>query len=341
MTADGSTPDAGRPRTVLMCPGQGAYLPGALRHLAGVPAVAEVLTAVDTHAPGGAGTASVGRLLTEPGAPAPEELLRADPLAFDLATYAAAVAAATVTLALLPAPADAVLGHSVGDLAALTAAGALTVRQGLQLLRIRDRLLTTAGLPAAGMAATDLTRAQAADLIRACGTPQVRIAVHNAPAQVVLAGPDAQLGHVGRVAGDRGHRVTRLVSRTAYHHPLLDEVSRAFRSLLRAQPVAPPRIPVYATAAGRRAGTPDRLRAMAAAHLTDSLPFHPALLALDRAGFATYVDSGPRALLATLAKAGLPHRTAVAPLRTPADTDRMHRRLTRVPPAGSAAPGPC
>ncbi|MEU1054798.1 acyltransferase domain-containing protein [Streptomyces sp. NPDC005876] len=341
MTAAGTAPAAGRPRTVLMCPGQGAYLPGALRHLAQVPAVAEVLTAVDTHAPGRAGGVSAARVLTDPGGPAPEDLVRADPLAFDLATYAAVVATAAVVLDHLPVPADAVLGHSVGDLAALTVAGVLTVRQGLQLLRIRDRLLTTAALPAAGMAATDLTPAQAADLIRTCDTPQVRIAVHNAPAQVVLAGPDAQLGEVGARALDRGHRVTRLVSRTAYHHPLLDEVSRSFRSLLRAQPVAPPRLPVHATAAGRRAHTPDRLRAMAAAHLTDPLPFHPALLALGGAGFTTYVDSGPRALLAALAKTALPHCAAVAPLRTPADADRIHRRLSRVPPAGSAAEGPC
>jgi [acyl-carrier-protein] S-malonyltransferase len=339
MTADG--PAAGRPRTVLMCPGQGAYLPGALRHLGDVPVVAEILTTVDTHVPGRAGAGPVGRLLTDPGAPSPEELLGIDPLAFDLATYAAAVAAATVALGLLPAPVDAVLGHSVGDLAALTVAGVLTVRQGLQLLRIRDRLLTTAALPAAGMAATDLTPDQAAGLIRHCGTPQVRIAAHNAPDQVVLAGPDAQLTHVGQAAEERGHRVTRLASRTAYHHPLLDEVRRSFRSLLRAQPVAPPRIPVHATAAGRRAHTPDQLRTMAAAHLTDPLPFHPALLALHRAGFTTYVDGGPRALLAALAKAALPRCTALAPLRTPAGTDRMHRRLTGVPPAGSAPAGPC
>ncbi|WP_320782157.1 ACP S-malonyltransferase [Streptomyces sp. CRN 30] len=323
-----------------MCPGQGAYLPGALRHLRYVPAVAEVLTTVDTHAPAhGSLRVPVGRLLTEEDAPAPEELLRSDPLGFDLATYAAVVASATVLLGLTRHRVDAVLGHSVGDLAALTVAGAVTVRQGVQLLRIRDRLLRTAALPAAGILATDTTAGQAADLIRACGTPQVRIAARNAPAQVVLAGPDAQLAHVRRALEDSGHRVTPLTSRTAFHHPLLDEVHRSFRSLLRAQPLARPVLPVHTTA-GRWATTPAHLRTTAAAHLTEPMELHRTLLTLRRAGFTTFIDSGPRALLSGLVRAGLPGCATAAPLRTPVAADRILRRLNAVAPPRRPGPGP-
>ncbi|MYS76373.1 acyltransferase, partial [Streptomyces sp. SID5926] len=49
MTDDRPAPTGGTPRTVLMCPGQGAYLPGALRHLSGVPSVSRVLGTVDAH----------------------------------------------------------------------------------------------------------------------------------------------------------------------------------------------------------------------------------------------------------------------------------------------------
>lgn len=322
-------PTGGAPRTVLMCPGQGAYLPGALRHLRDVPSVSGTLRRVDAHstALGGTGT-PVARLLTGVGAPGPDQLLLADPLAFDLATYAAVVASATVLLDLATPPVHAVLGHSVGDLAALTVAGAITLEQGVRLLHVRDRLLRDAALPAAGLLATDMTADQAADLLRTGGLPQVRIAAHNAPAQTVLAGPDDQLAAAGRTARALGHRTTGLTSRTAYHHPLLADVHRAFRRLLRAQPVAPPTLAVYTATDARPARTPAQLRTAAAAHLTEPVAFHHTLRAMRLAGFTTYLDSGPRALLSTLAKAGLPDCTTAAPARTPVDVERIRHRLT-------------
>ncbi|XKK61677.1 acyltransferase domain-containing protein [Streptomyces sp. ARC32] len=325
-------PTGGTPRTVLMCPGQGAYLPGALRHLGDVPSVSRVLGEVDAHtgALGGTGP-PVGRLLTDVAAPAPDRLVRTHPLAFDLATYAAVVSCATVLLDLAAPPVHAVLGHSVGDLAALTVAGVVTLEQGVRLLHVRDRLLRDAALPAAGLLATDLTAELAADLLRAEDLPQVRIAARNAPGQTVLAGPDDQLAAVRSAVRALGRRATPLTSRTAYHHPLLAEVQRAFRRLLRAQPVAPPTLPVYTAAAPGPARTPAQLRTVAAAHLSEPLAFHRTLRALRLAGFTTYLDSGPRALLSALARAGLPGCTTAAPSRTPAGLDRIRLRLTAVP----------
>ncbi|MGW0811831.1 ACP S-malonyltransferase [Streptomyces viridiviolaceus] len=339
MTPDRPVPAGGGPRTVLMCPGQGAYVPGALRHLRDHPAVRGVLQAVDAGTPGPVSTvAPVSRLLTEDGAPAPGELLAAGPLAFDLATYSCVVASATVLLTLTHTPVDAVLGHSMGDLAALTVAGVITVHQGAALLGVRDRLLREAALPPAGLLAIDMTDDQAARLIRTCGTPQVRIAARNAPAQTVLAGPDDDLALVRHGAHARGHRATPLTSRTAYHHPLLTEVQRAFRGLLRAQPVKPPALAVY-TAAGRRAHTPAQLRTTAACHLAEPMDFRQALHTMHGAGFTTYIDSGPRAVLSALAKANLPACAAAAPQRTPADARRIRDRLTVALGAAAVLPG--
>ncbi|MEU3899885.1 acyltransferase domain-containing protein [Streptomyces sp. NPDC045251] len=322
-------PAGSTPRTVLMCPGQGAYLPGALRHLRDVPSVARVLRRVDDHSAelGGSGGPPVGPLLTDPGAPRPEQLLLAAPLAFDLATYAAVTASATLLLDLADPPVHAVLGHSVGDLAALTVAGVITPEQGVRLLHLRDGLLRDAALPAAGLLATDMTADRAADLLRTEGLAQLRVAARNAPAQTVLAGPDDQLAAVRRTARELGHRATPLTGRTAYHHPLLTEVHRTFRRHLRTEPVAPPALAVYTATTDRPVRTPAGLRTAAAAHLTEPMAFPRTLDALRRAGFTTYLDSGPRALLSALARAGLPGCTTAAPSRTPAGVDRLRLRL--------------
>ncbi|MET9826821.1 acyltransferase domain-containing protein [Streptomyces sp. NPDC006349] len=332
MRNDPTAPTGGTPRTVLMCPGQGAYLPGALRHLSDVPSVARVLRTVDARSGALGGTGPpVGHLLTDAAAPDPERLVRTDPLAFDLATYAAVVACATLLLDLAAPPVHAVLGHSVGDLAALTVAGAITLEQGVRLLHVRDGLLRDAVLPAAGLLATDLSPELAADLLRAEELPQVRIAARNAPQQTVLAGPDDQLAAVRRSVRALGRRATPLTSRTAYHHPLLTDVHRAFRRLLRAQHVAPPTLTVHTASAAGPARTPAQLRTAAAAHLTEPLAFQRTLHAMRRAGFTTYLDSGPRALLSTLARTGLPGCTTAAPFRTPVGVDRVRHRLTAAP----------
>ncbi|WP_282086845.1 ACP S-malonyltransferase [Streptomyces tendae] len=329
MSNDRRAPTGGTPRTVLMCPGQGAYLPGALRHLGELPSVQRVLRTVDAHSTALGGTRTlVGNLLTDAAAPDPDRLVRTDPLAFDLATYAAVVASATVLLDLAATPVHAVLGHSVGDLAALTVAGVVTLEQGVRLLHVRDRLLRDAALPAAGLLATDLSAELAADLLRAEDLPEVRIAARNAPSQTVLAGPADQLAALGHTTRALGRRATPLTSRTAYHHPVLTDVHRAFRRLLRAQPVAPPTLTVYTATGPGPARTPAQLRRVAAAHLREPLAFHRTLRALRLAGFTTYLDSGPRALLSTLARAGLPGCTTAAPSRTPVGVDRIRHRLT-------------
>ncbi|MFG3081675.1 ACP S-malonyltransferase [Streptomyces parvulus] len=328
MSDGGRAPTGGTARTVLMCPGQGAYLPGALRHLLDLPTVAEVLRRVDAHSTAlGVAGPPVARLLTDPGAPGPDQLLRTDPLAFDLATYTAVTALAAVLLDLTDRPVHAVLGHSMGDLAALTAAGVLTLEQGVRLLHLRDRLLRDAALPAAGLLATDLTPDRAAELLRTRALAPVRVAARNAPNQTVLAGPDDQLAAAACAARALGHRATPLTSRTAYHHPLLTVVHRSFRRLLRAQAVAPPALAVYTTATDRPLDTPAQLRAMAAAHLTEPMDLHRTLQALRRAGVTTFLDSGPRALLSGLAGAGLPGCAVAAPFRTPVGVERLRHRL--------------
>ncbi|WP_259446529.1 hypothetical protein [Streptomyces geysiriensis] len=84
---------------------------------------------------------------------------------------------------------------------------------------------------------------------------------------------------------------------------------------------------MYTATTHRAVRTPAGLRAMVAAHLTEPMAFDRTLRALSRAGFTTYLDSGPRALLSTLARAGLPGCATAAPSRTPAGVERLRDRL--------------
>src|SRR4051794_28383613 len=99
-------------------------------------------------------------------------------------------------------------GHSLGEIAALVAAGALAETDGVALVAERGRLMAEAGAGAGGgMLAVRASRAQAQPLARRNG---LVVANDNAPDQVVLSGPGDGIATAEREARELGMRAKRL-----------------------------------------------------------------------------------------------------------------------------------
>ncbi len=131
-----------------------------------------------------------------------------------------------------------VAGHSVGEFAALVAAGALTFEDALGLVRERGRLMREAGQAnPGGMAAVlgleaDRVAALCREVTAAVGRP-VGVANDNCPGQVVISGDEEALRaaiEAAQAAGAR--RVVRLAVSVAAHSPLMAEAAAAFRQAL-------------------------------------------------------------------------------------------------------------
>ncbi|MEV0855738.1 type I polyketide synthase [Nocardia fluminea] len=89
---------------------------------------------------------------------------------------------------------DHCLGHSMGEVAAATVAGALSPGDAAQVIGVRSTLLDTiAG--AGAMLVVGLGAEDAADLVAACA-PSVDIAACNAPTSTVLSGPPVAIARV-------------------------------------------------------------------------------------------------------------------------------------------------
>ena len=140
-------------------------------------------------------------------------------------------------------------GHSLGELSALCAAGALTFEDGLRLARERGRLMKEAGARAPGsMAAVIGLDAQTLEAVcreaSACHHPGVVVANDNAPGQIVISGGREAVAEAAELAKARGaKRVIPLNVSVASHSPLMAEAarrlprsSRARRSRRRACP---------------------------------------------------------------------------------------------------------
>src|SRR3954453_19267361 len=136
---------------------------------------------------------------------------------------------------------SAAAGHSLGELAALVAAGALSRDDGLELVVLRGRLMGEArnGSMLALVGAT-LEDAQA---IAAEGG--LTVANDNAPGQVVLSGGREELDKTEAVAQERGTRAIRLDVAGAFHSPAMEPAVAPFRAALDEVELGEPQFTVF------------------------------------------------------------------------------------------------
>ncbi len=158
-------------------------------------------------------------------------------------------AALTDTLIEMGLAPSLVIGHSVGEIAAAYACGALDEAAALRVIAARSgsqELVRGAGT----MAALALGEEEARALIEASGTDSVEIGAINSPRSVTLSGPQAAIEACAKLAAVRGHRVKVLDLAYPFHSALLD-VTRAplLKDLEGLKPCAS-RVPFVSTVTG-------------------------------------------------------------------------------------------
>lgn len=210
-------------------PGQGSQKPGMGREFVerGGPA-AEVFHRV---------SAAVGEDLRKICFELDEDTLRQTQNA-QLALYTAGVAAwqelcAVLNEKNLGAP-RAMAGHSVGEYAALAAAGVVTVEEGAKLVHRRGEVMASSGKrqPGTMAAVMGLEREALEDVCRRAGGIVV-VANDNCPGQLVISGEVEAVGRAGELASEAGaKRVIPLNVSGAFHSPLMEEPAQGMRDLL-------------------------------------------------------------------------------------------------------------
>jgi [acyl-carrier-protein] S-malonyltransferase len=197
------------------------------------------------------------------------------------------------------AEARAAAGHSLGEYAAMVAAGALEFEDAVRLVDERAAAMADAGeLNAGGMIAMLGGDAQG---VRALASRLgLVVANDNAPGQLVLSGSVEALDEAEEVARDEaGARARRLDVTGAFHSPLMEPAAERLREALHATPVATPQIPVYSN--GSAAPFVDVRRELAE-NLLRPVRWRETLLALRAAGVERFVEHGPGAVLTGLVK---------------------------------------
>jgi [acyl-carrier-protein] S-malonyltransferase len=189
-------------------------------------------------------------------------------------------------------------GHSLGELAALVAAGALEAEAGLRLAIVRGRLMEDAGRAnPGGMVAAlggeeEAVRALAAEL-------GLTVANDNAPGQLVLSGALEAVSEARKRLRAEGAKAIRLPVAGAFHSPLMAEASEGFAAALAETEFASPEAPVYSCTA---AAPFEDVRAGLAAALTQPVIWQATLRRMAADGAEAFLETGPGDVLTGLVR---------------------------------------
>ena len=139
---------------------------------------------------------------------------------------------------------DAVIGHSMGEVAAAVVSGALSAADGLKVIATRSRLMKR--LSGQGAMALLELDAPAAEALLA-DHPDLTVAVYAAPNQTVIAGPPDQVDAVVAVVDAQGKLARRVEVDVASHHPTVDPILGELRTELADLAPHTPKIPLLTT----------------------------------------------------------------------------------------------
>src|SRR5947208_7861439 len=195
---------------------------------------------------------------------------------------------------------DFVVGHSVGEFAALAAASAIKVEEAIALVRERGLAMAEAARRNPGsMAAILGLEDETVERIcrRILG---VWPANYNCPGQVVISGANPAVDEACETATNEGaRRAVKLRVSGAFHSPLVAKAADRFRPALEKVKFNEPAAPFMSTVTARIENA-RRMRPLLGEQLTAPVRFTHAAQALVKEGVSTFVEVGPGNVLSGL-----------------------------------------
>ncbi|MFN2266815.1 MAG: beta-ketoacyl synthase N-terminal-like domain-containing protein, partial [Desulfonatronovibrio sp.] len=203
--------------------------------------------------------------------------------------------------------ADMACGHSLGEFAALYAAGVLSLKQLLLLTARRGSLMAKACQDLGAMAAVKATRERVEAVLEEFR--EVALANHNAPQQIVISGKQESLQNiVSRLQSD-GVSCSVLPVAGAFHSVMMQKVQAPLAQSIAGYDFQSPEIPVYSNiTALPYPSDPQAIQSQLQDHLTSKVEFVRQIHNMYDQGARIFVDLGPGRVLSNLVSQILPDK---------------------------------
>ena len=197
---------------------------------------------------------------------------------------------------------DYVVGHSVGEFAALGDARSLTPPQAIALVRERGLAMAAAARERPGAMAAILGLADEAVESLCRKIENVWPANYNCPGQIVVSGEEAAVNECGEEAVREGaRRAIRLKVSGAFHSPLVGRAADRLRPAIEKVHFEVPRAPFMSTVTAKIEEA-QRYRELLVEQLTAPVKFTQAARRLIDQGATVFVEVGPGNVLSGLLK---------------------------------------
>ncbi len=201
-------------------------------------------------------------------------------------------------------------GHSLGELSAFCAAGAIAFEDGVKLARERGRLMKLAGertpgsmAAVLGLDADTLSTICAETSAQHASTLGVVVANDNCPGQLVISGDKEAVAAAGVAARAKGaKRVLPLAVSIASHSPLMATIRADFAAVLADLPIVPAGVPVVGNTSVQPITHPDDIRTELTAQLTAPVRWTETIRFIHAQGVTNFVELGPKDVLVNMLK---------------------------------------
>jgi [acyl-carrier-protein] S-malonyltransferase len=199
-----------------------------------------------------------------------------------------------------------VAGHSLGEYAALVAAGVLTLKDAVPLVELRARAMQAA-VPAGEGAMAAVLGLEAAGVVAACAEAaqgQVVQAVNfNEPKQTVIAGHKAAVERAAELVKAKGaKRALMLPVSAPFHCALMQPAAEALKAHLAAVSLSAPRIAVVNNVDVAQLSDPEAIRDALVRQAASPVRWVETMQAMQAAGVTHVFECGPGKVLSGLVK---------------------------------------
>ncbi|MBS0299065.1 MAG: SDR family NAD(P)-dependent oxidoreductase [Proteobacteria bacterium] len=195
----------------------------------------------------------------------------------------------------------AIVGHSLGEITAAYAAGALSLEDAIKVSYERSRILKKAA-GCGKMLAVGVSMEYCAELIAKLTNGNVSIAAVNGPTQVTLSGDPAALEKISAhlTAQDEFNRFLQV--ELAYHSAFLEHLKPEIRQTLADLQPALPRVPLYSTVSGKLTDSLSFDAEYWCNNVREPVYFAQAMDSLLQDGYRIFLEVGPHPVLSTAIK---------------------------------------
>lgn len=207
---------------------------------------------------------------------------------------------------------DGVAGHSLGEYAAMVAAGVLSVEDGFKVIKARAEAMQKAA--EANKGAMCAVIGLSADEIEAvCDSIDGYVVPvnYNSAVQTVIAGEVDAVDKAIEALTEKKARCIKLNVASAFHSKLMQSAADEFYDKIKDVQFNEPEVEFYSNVLGEKLQDFSDMPTLLAKHIVSPVKFTSELAQMDKAGYENFVELGPNKVLTGLVKKTLKGKNAV------------------------------